>query len=166
MVKTLLSLFALALFVAVALFIFGSPVYAQDGTAVTLPIGDWVQQAKDFIAPFILAVIAWLMRKLPAHIVDILKTMKAEQLLAKAVDYGLNAVAGAAKDKVLSVSVGNAVIAQAVQYAIDNGPGWLIKWLGGEEAIAAKIIARLNLDANAAVYSDFGGAPRLIGKAG
>jgi len=40
-----------------------------------------------------------------------------------------------------------------------------VKWLGGPEAIAAKIIARLNLEETAAVTTSMGGKPILV-KAG
>lgn len=134
---------------------------AQEAGTIVVPVGSWAQHLSEVVGPVLLAVLMWLMRKLPASVVDILKTMKAEQLLTRAVDYGVNAVAGAAKDKVLSVHVGNAVVAQSVQYVIDNAPGWLVRWLGGQEAIAAKIIARLNVEESASVDT-FAGTPRLI----
>lgn len=49
------------------------------------------------------------------------------------------------KDKTLDVDVGNKVLAQALQYAVDNAPGWLQTWAGGPEGLAKKIWARLNL---------------------
>jgi hypothetical protein len=162
-----LGALAFALLVAVLVLLIIQPVaFAQEATeTVSIPYGAWIETSAGAVATFILAVIGWLMRKLPASVVDILKTMKAEQLLAKAVDYGINAVAGATKGKTLTVNVGNAVVANAVQYAVDNAPGWLVKWLGGPEAIAAKIIARLNLEEAAAVTTSMGGKPILV-KAG
>jgi len=156
------------LLVALVLTIVIHPLqaFAQEATeTVTIPYGTWIEHSAQVVATLILAAVGWLMRKLPASVVDILKTMKAEQLLAKAVDYGINAVSGATKGKSLSVNVGNAVVANAVQYVVDNAPGWLVKWLGGPEAIAAKIIARLNLEETAAVTTSMGGKPILV-KAG
>lgn len=120
-------------------------------TTVAVPIGDWIGQASGIIATILGALVVWLFRQLPAGIVQILRTMQVEQLLDKAITYGINAVAGASKDKVLAVNVGNAVVAQAAQYAVDHGPGWLIGWLGGETAIRQMIIARLSLEPAATV---------------
>lgn len=126
---------------------------AGDGT-ITVPIGSWVGESAGIVATVLAAVVAWGLRFLPASILQILRTAQAEQLLDKAINYGVNAVADATRDKTLSVNVGNAVVAQALQYAIDHGPGWMIGWLGGEAAIRQKIIARLNLEAAAAVAID------------
>jgi hypothetical protein len=126
---------------------------AAGSTSVSLPIGDWLADAAAFIGAIAAAVVAWLLRKLPASVQQVLTTMQAEQLLGKAIDYALNAVAGAEKGKTLDVKVGSAVVASAVQYVVDHGPTWLIAWLGGAAAIEQKIIARLDLDANSAVVT-------------
>jgi hypothetical protein len=94
---------------------------------------------------------AWLARKLPGQAANILITLRVDQLLQKAVQYGINATAGAMKDKPLSVDVGSEVLENALQYVVDNGPGWLIKWMGGKDTIRQKIIARLELDEAASV---------------
>lgn len=60
-------------------------------------------------------------------------------------------MAEAEKGKTLDVKVGSSVVASAVQYVVGHGPAWLIAWLGGATAIEQKIIARLNLSADAAV---------------
>lgn len=101
--------------------------------------------------------VAWLLvsagmlalRKLPANLVAVFGNARVELLLNNAVNYGLNAVAGAVKDKKLEVNVGNEVLAQALQYAVDNAPAWLQTWAGGPEGLAKKIWSRLNLDAGA-----------------
>lgn len=118
-------------------------------TTVTIPVSEWVSASGTFVASILASLVVWLYRKLPAQIGDILKTMKVEQLLEKAVTYGINAVVGATKDKPLTINVGNQVVAQAVQYVISHGPAWLVSWMGGEAMIREKIIARLNLEADA-----------------
>lgn len=140
----LMSLFSVAAYAQAA---------ASTTTSVSLPIGDWIGYAAEFIGAIAAAAVAWLLRKLPASIQQVLTTMQAEQLLGKAIDYALNAVAGAEKGKTLDVKVGSAVVASAVQYVVDHGPAWLVEWLGGAAAIEEKIIARLNLDATAAVVT-------------
>jgi len=67
------------------------------------------------------------------------------------VRWGLNSVAGATASKTLSVHIANQAVAEAVQYAVDHGPAWLINWLGGADAIRQKIIARLTLEESASV---------------
>lgn len=114
-------------------------------TKITWAWGEIVSQWIGAIGWALMALVAWGMRMLPGQVVAILVTMRADQLFQKAIDYGLNAVAGAAKGKVLTVDVGNAVLAEAAQYVLDNAPGWLVKWLGGPEQIVKKLFARLNL---------------------
>lgn len=129
-------------------------------TTVSIPFGDWINAIAPTIieiAGAVLAVIlAWAARLLPASLQSFINSQtiaQAEQLLEKAVDYGINAVAGASVGKTLSVDVGNQVIAQALNYVITHGPAWLINWLGGVEAIKQKIIARLPLDEGAQVIT-------------
>ncbi|TAN09874.1 MAG: hypothetical protein EPN45_07220 [Rhizobiaceae bacterium] len=136
--------------------LFSLAAYAQTvatapTTSVSLPIGDWLADLAAFIGAIAAAAIAWVLSKLPASIQPILRTMQAEQLLGKAIDYALNAVAGAEKGKTLDVKVGSSVVATAAQYVVDHGPAWLVEWLGGLPAIEQKVIARLNLGSDAAV---------------
>jgi hypothetical protein len=128
----------------------GQPTTIEQGdTTVVLPVGNWVDQVlsaiQSSVGLIISALVVWAFRKLPTAVVDILKTLQAEQLLKRAADYGINATRGAVVGKDLQVDVGNEAIAKAVQYAVDNGPGWLISWLGGERAIVDKMIARIPL---------------------
>lgn len=122
-------------------------VSAPDATTVVVPVGNWITQLLDnataVVAAAIAALVAWAFRALPKTVVDILRTMQVEQLLKRAADYGINVTKGAVKDKALEVNVGNQAVAHAVQYVIDNAPGWLLKWMGGTEAVRDKIIARI-----------------------
>jgi len=140
--------------VAATLVVVSTAALAADSsTSVTIPWGDWVSQAAGFLASIAATVIAWAVRKLPARYSALMQMTQAEQLLEKAVGYGLNAVAGASKGKTLSIDVGNAVVQQAATYVIANGPAWLISWLGGEAGIAQKIVARLTLEEAATVVA-------------
>lgn len=149
--------FALALIAVVVLTHF--PAFADDvvvtpggaavvpeGTNIVVPWGAWLSDLASTLGVLIFGVITWGLRKLPANIVAILKTVQAEQLLQKAIDYGVNATAHAAKDETLTVPVGNAVIASAVEYAVQNGAPTVVRWLGGENGIVQKIIARLDIE--------------------
>lgn len=118
---------------------------ATSDTAITIPYGKLVEDWVPFIASGLAALVAWGFRQLPSNIVAILGNGRVELLINNAIGYGLNAVAGAAKGKTLDVDVSNKVVAQALQYAIDNAPGWLLAWAGGPEGLAKKIWGRLDL---------------------
>ncbi len=84
----------------------------------------------------------------PRHIV---KGILTQQLVERAIAFGLSTVAGAAAGKSLSVPVGNAVLANALNYAVAHAPGWFLKWVGGEQAIRDHIIALLPMDEDASL---------------
>lgn len=117
----------------------------SETTKVTWAWGATVSQAGQAIAWLLASIAMWMLRKLPANIVAIFGNARVELLLNNAIAYGLNAVEGAVKGKTLEVDVGNKVLAQALQYAVDNAPGWLQTWAGGPEGLAKKIWGRLNL---------------------
>lgn len=119
-------------------------------TKVTWAYGAAISQWASALGTLVFAAVMFALRQLPGQVYAILVSMRADQLLQKAIDYGINAVQGATKDKVLEVNVGNKVLAYAVQYVLDNAPKWLQDWMGGPEQIVKKIFARLNLDAAAA----------------
>lgn len=127
------------------------PAFAADTSVVAIPLGSWTEQVAAVAGSVVLGILLWLLRQLPPAIYQALRTAQAEQLLGRAVDYALNAVAGAAKGKTLSVDVGNAVVAAAASYAVENGPGMLIRWLGGPEAIERMILARIHLGPDAEI---------------
>ena len=79
------------------------------------------------------------------------RTEIAEQWLGRAIDGAYNAVDGATRDRLLTVELGNAVLARALQDMIDNAPAWLVTWLGGEAGIRRAILRRLDLEAKAAI---------------
>jgi hypothetical protein len=128
-----------------------SAAHAADPTAVQVPVGDWVSTIGGIILDVAGAVVAAVIAILPKAIQPYFKTQQAEQLLQQAIDYGVNAVEGATKGQVLSVSVANPVLRQALDYAVTHGPDGLIKWLGGRSGIEEKIISRLNVEPAASV---------------
>jgi opacity protein-like surface antigen len=136
----LAALFALVSFPALAA-----------GTVVTVPIGTWSASLLEIVAAIAVPVIGWALRFLPGQIQAVIRTAQVDQLLAKAIAYGINTTAGAARDKTLSLDVGNEVVAQALTYAVDAGPRWLEDWLGGKEGVRKRIIARLDVAPEAAL---------------
>lgn len=121
--------------------LFPSAVLAAASVAdgsVTVPIGDWIAQATTSIASLCIAALSWIIaRWAPTWV----RTQLTEQLLSRAVDYALGAVAGAAKGKVLDVPVANAVLREAATYAVAHAPT-TAKWIG--DTLEPKLIARLS----------------------
>jgi hypothetical protein len=144
---------------AAALFVVAMPILAiaadtapetvaqatSESTKVTWAWGATVSQWAQALAWVLASAGMLLLNKLPANIVAVFGNARVELLMNNAINYGLNAVAGAVKGKTLDVDVGNKVLAQALQYAVDNAPGWLQTWAGGPEGLAKKIWSRLNL---------------------
>jgi hypothetical protein len=142
---------------ALPFILFATVVYAQSAvtipgptTVVAVPVGDWITQIapviQDALLAIVTALVAWALRSLPAAIRTYVTagiTAQVEQICDHAIDWAIAAVAGASKDKVWTVPVGNAVVAQAVQYIIAHGPAWLVQWMGGKDLIAQKIIGRV-----------------------
>ncbi len=120
-------------------------------TMLTIPWGDWLYNSATAVIAVLGALITWGLRFLPARILAVVQTAQLDQLLLKAIDYGVNTTKDAAKGKALTVDVANPVLKSALQYAVDNAPGWMISWAGGEEGLRVKIIARLNVDEKAAL---------------
>jgi len=117
----------------------------SEGTKVTWAWGAMISEASGAIAWVLLSAAMVMLRKLPANLVAIFGNARVDLLINNGINYGLNAVSGAVKDKKLSVDVGNEVLAKALQYAVDNSSGWLQTWAGGPEGLAKKIWGKLNL---------------------
>lgn len=122
---------------------------------VTVPWGSWVASlvnlGSDNLLLLVTAFLAFIVRQLPASLVAMIKTWQVEQLLGKAIVAGINKTAGAAQGKSMKFDVANDVLAQATQYAINNGPRWLITWVGGVDGIKDKLIARITVDEGVAL---------------
>lgn len=134
---------------ACAAFFVPAAVLAADGTAVTIPYGDYLIELAHIAGSLAVALFPVVIALLPAPVRLVVSAVFGEQLLRNARDYALNAIEGAAKGKTLTVDVGNQVLAQAVDYAVREGAPWLVRWLGGPEGIRLKIFRLLDLDEQA-----------------
>ncbi len=149
----------MALAIAVPFACIAGPAFA-DGTAVAVPVGDWVGILADLSAVALTGVAIFALRMLPAPIYRFLMMVRAEQLIARAVDFGVQSVAGAARGRTLTVDLGNEVLASATRYAVDAADD-LVQWLGGAEEVRWKILARLDVEPDAvAAFSEDG---KLVG---
>lgn len=126
-----------------------SPALAGDDTVVTIPIGDWINSIAGPAAAAFLGIGLWLLRRLPEQAQAWLMMIRIEQLLERAIDFAINAVENATRDKEFNVAVGHAVAAQALQYVIDRIPEFLLIWIGGTERLFEMIWARLPLEPQA-----------------
>jgi hypothetical protein len=140
--------------IAIALAQAAAP--AADHTVV-IPWGDLVSQA---ITAYLLpasatvaaAIFAFVTKAVGDRVAALLKTAQVDQLLQKAIEYGANTTAGAVKGQTLKIDVADEVLRKAIQFAIDNAPKWFLPFIGGDEGLRQKLIARMDLgeDASAA----------------
>lgn len=152
--KPLRFYLAAAIAVVMAVLLLNPAAFAQavaPASGVSIPVNDWLAALASVGGPILAAVVVWLIRKLPAQVASLLMAMRVDQLLMKAITFAINSVKDATHDKPLTIDLGNDVVEKALQYAIDHGPAGLIHWMGGADMIREKIIARLNIEAKAAV---------------
>lgn len=138
--------FLLVAALACAAFFVPALAFAADAGVVVVPYGDLVSEVAHIASTLITPVALFLLAKMTGPAGLFLRTFLGETLIRNAVDYAVNATEGAAKGKTLSVPVGSAVLAQAVQYALDQGAPWLVKTLGGPDGIRDKVFRSLHLD--------------------
>ncbi|TXN06364.1 hypothetical protein FV222_05920 [Methylobacterium sp. WL103] len=96
-----------------------SPALAAAAPAVVLPWGEWVvafaTTAQAVLMPLLVALATGLIARFAPLLSYVLSKSVVEGMVRRVTDYALNAVSGAAKGQVLTVPVGSAVIAAAVQ---------------------------------------------------
>lgn len=159
----------------ILLLMVARPIAAQDviilppDTTVVVPWGYWVDliltNAIQIVTALVVIALGWASRALPEAAQNWFRTQQVEQLLARSIQFGLNAVAGAVKDKSLSVNVGSQVLATSANFAITHGPEKLIEWMGGVQGIKDKILARIDLAEGATVDEVRNAAPQVLGEA-
>lgn len=124
---------------------------------VSIPYGQWIADlgdiAKAWLIPSLLGVMTWVVGAyVPAPLRGIANNImrkEAEQLLQRAIDYGIAATAGAKHDETLSIPVANEVLRKGANYALANGWPKLIDFLDGPDGILAKMLARLDIPVEA-----------------
>lgn len=142
--------------VALAIILLPVAAYAQTtvtavppGTAVVVPVGNWVDalvpQIEAGLGLVIAAIVTWALRSVPAAWMNQALRDQVDQVLLSALNYGFNSLDDALKGKEITIDVKNAILAQALQYVIDHAPPFLIKWMGGPDAIMEKLVARWHL---------------------
>lgn len=112
-------------------------VTAPAATAVVLPWGDWIvaigQAVTAVLLPILVGLISLAVYQVAPWAMLFLTQKRIEQMAEAMTDYALNAVGGVAKGQQLTIPVGSAVIAKAVQRAIDVAPAKVIAAAGGPQ---------------------------------
>ncbi|GJD95729.1 hypothetical protein [Methylobacterium iners] len=126
---------------------------AADAGSVVVPWGDTLvaasQAAATLLLPLAAAAITGAVARIAGPLRLLITTALVERLVRNVSDYALNAVAQAAHGRTLTVPLGSAVIARAVQRALDQAPAWLLRAAGGPRGLAEKVFRTLPLDAAA-----------------
>lgn len=124
--------------------------FAADATTVVLPWGAWLvtlaETLQTVLSPILVALVTGLVARTMPLARYLISRSVVEGMVQRVTDYALNAVEGAAKGQVLTVPVGSAVIAAAVQRAVDTVPGFLIRAAGGLPGLAETVFRRLELE--------------------
>lgn len=154
----------------------GAPVtYAQLTTSpapidgeVQVPWGQWLSDLIGAAFAIIFAGVLWAVRRMPENIVNMVDAIaramgqgSMNELLEKAVSYGINVTQGAVRDQTLSLKVGNQVLERAAEYAMRAAPELVAKY-GGLGPLRERIIARLQLDADAGIAAPLPPVEALI----
>ncbi|TXN72399.1 hypothetical protein [Methylobacterium sp. WL6] len=147
------------LLVALALACASTAALAQTAAPVTtvdVPWSGWLTGALSYIAPLAVTALAGIATKAIYQVAPmarlVLTQNRVEQLGTAVTQYAINAIDGATKDGKLTIPVGSAVIAKAVQRGIDAAPAAALKAAGGPNGLAEIVFRKLNLvdEANAA----------------
>ncbi|WP_019906109.1 hypothetical protein [Methylobacterium sp. 77] len=146
---TRIILAALALACAVSAVHAPEVVTTVPAAAVILPYGDWLIAAANLFTAVIVPVLGGFLIQAVTKIYPwaaLFLTQKRMEPMAKAVtEYAVSAAPGAVKEGKLSIPVGSAVIAKAIQYAVDAATKKALAAAGGPAGLAKFIVRTPNL---------------------
>lgn len=117
----------------------------METTVLTIPYGEILTSLSGYLAIALMGAVAWGLRKLPAEWSAIAKTAQVEQLLERAIIYGINSVPGAARGKTVEMNVGSRVLKEALAYALIHSSDAVRAFIGSPIDMAEKIWSRLEL---------------------
>lgn len=120
------------------------PTVVPVNTIVEVPIGSWIDTARGYLTLALGGIVVWAFRFLPPQLYAIAMTMRADQLMNRALVYAVNAVVGATKDKVWTVDVRNQVLKEIVTFALVHGSAAVKSFIGTPAEIAEKGFARID----------------------
>lgn len=132
-----------------------APAHAIEPAAATVVLhwGDALvvgaQAVTAVVVPLAVAAATAALSRVAGPLRFLLTTALVERLVRNVSDYAINAVAGAVRGRTLTIPLGSAVIARAVQRALDQAPAWLVAAAGGPEGLAEKVFRGLSLEEEA-----------------
>lgn len=131
-------------------------VSAVPATAVvTVPWGDAlaaaIQGIGSVVVPLAVTALMAALARIAGPLRVLITASLVEHLVRNVGAYAVNAVAGAAQGRTLTVPMGSVVIAGAVQRGLDAAPAWLIRAAGGVDGLGEKVFRSLPLVEEATV---------------
>lgn len=127
---------------AIVLFALACSVAMAQATSVSIPYGDWIVASLPVLSFIVLVLVifglGYALKFLPPWAQALITPALEKEAIvwaSRALNWGVQAIAGAAKGKELDIPVGNAVIAKAAQDFIDSAPKAVVDRLGGIEGV-------------------------------
>lgn len=117
---------------------------------VTIPIGDIMSGLLGYVWVALAGFVAFGLRKLPPQLNALAMTMRVDQLLTRAIAFGINSTPGASPGKTIEINMVNPVLRTMVSYAMRHGPALVMQFIGTPAELAEKIYSRLDLPSDAA----------------
>ncbi len=114
-------------------------------TIVSIPVGSYLNTALGYLTVALGGVIVWGLRLLPPQLYAMAMVMRADQLLARAIGFGINAVAGATDGKMLNFDVRNTALREMITYVLLHGADAVKQYMGTPAQIGEMIWSRLDL---------------------
>ncbi len=149
----ILGLLVAALIAVVAAPALAAELATTDATRVTLSAAPWIELVREIVITAVIPAVAayaiQAIRKVYPWAALFLTQARVEQMANAVTEYAINAVPGAVKEGKLSINVGSAVIAKAVQRAVDAAPAKALEAAGGQAGLAEIVFRKLNLEDDA-----------------
>ncbi len=123
-------------------------------TAALIPWGLYISELAGIVSTVLLPILVWVtmfaIRRVAPWVELVLTQARVESMVTNCMNWGLNAVQGAAKGKTLSVDLGSKVIAEAANRMLtSNTPQKVIDSVGGAKGLAERVYRNLNLEEDA-----------------
>lgn len=126
---------------------------AVSAAGVSVPWGDWLtgllQPVSAILVPLAAAAVTAGIARVAPWAASVLTRDRVEAAIRAGAEFGQNAVAGAAKNRTLSVDLGSAVVAAGARHVLASAPAHVVRSAGGAEGVATRIFRALPLDPQA-----------------
>lgn len=128
---------------------------------VVIPFGDWIvaiantasEVLKPILMPILVGAIVAGINKVAPWGMLLLSQQRIELMADAALNYGLNAVRGAAKGKTLSADQAREVIRVGTEYVTRAAPAKVVEAANGVQGIAQRVFRKLDLDGDGHVLN-------------